>query len=253
MLIASANQKGGVGKSTVIRNLALMRAAAGYKVAIIDADDDQNTLDKWYTRREDFKMIENADYNGRLIMITEDSDLLSGAIGQAKKLGCDTIMVDLPGRAVTPMAEMLLKADHCLCPLSASSDDYDVLPYMGKLLVKAKKYNEDVKLLVIHNKSNSNEKRRKLEREDLDYQCSQAEGLDLLTIDFRSAVAFQDAAKYGLALFEYAKLKASGLTDKSHNIVAFYQLYQLLWKEKWISFKEESLLESKEEELVEEV
>ena len=69
MLIASANQKGGVGKSTLIRNLALMRAAAGYKVAVIDADDNQNTLDKWYTRRENFKMIDNPDYNGRLIMI----------------------------------------------------------------------------------------------------------------------------------------------------------------------------------------
>lgn len=247
MLIASANQKGGVGKSTLIRNLALMRAAAGYKVAVIDADDNQNTLDKWYTRRENFKMIDNPDYNGRLIMITEESDLLSGAIGQSEKLGCDAIMVDLPGRAVTPMAEMLLKADHCLCPLSASSDDYDVLPYMGKLVAKAKKYNDKVKLLVIHNKSNSNAKRRALEREDLEYQCSQSEGLELLSIDFRSAVAFQDAAKYGLALFEFAKSKSSGLTETNHNIVAFNRLYKLLWQEEWVPLKEEQAEEITEE------
>lgn len=233
MLIASANQKGGVGKSTIIRNLALMRAAAGYTVAVIDADDKQNTLDKWYTRREDFQMIDNPDYNGRLLMITEESDLLSGAINQANKLGCDTVMVDLPGRAVTPMAEMLLKADHCLCPLSASSDDYDVLPYMGSLLEKTRKYNKDLELLVIHNKSHSHAKRRSLEREDLEYQCKKSLGMKLLPFDFRSAVSFQDAAKYGLALFEYAKLKESGLNDKSHNIVAFSQLYEYLWKEKW--------------------
>lgn len=249
MLIASANQKGGVGKSTVIRNLALMRAAAGYTVAVIDADDDQNTLDKWYTRRVKFGMINEVDYHGRFMMLSEESDLLSGAIKKCEQLECDTIMVDLPGRAVTPMAEMLMKADHCLCPLSASSDDYDVLPYMGKILAKTKKYNEKSKLLVIHNKSNSNEKRRKLEKEDLTYQCSMAEGLELLNIDFRSAVAFQDAAKYGLALFEYAKNKSSGLNDKSHNIVAFQQLYQLLWKEKWVPINEDSLVQINEEQL----
>ena len=56
-------------------------------------------------------------------------------------------MVDLPGRALKAMGEMLMNADYCLCPLSASSDDYDVLPYMAARLEKAKswlqKYNPE--------------------------------------------------------------------------------------------------------------
>lgn len=104
---------------------------------------------------------------------------------------------------------------------------------MGSLVEKTLKYRKNLELLVIHNKSHSHAKRRKLEKQDLEYQCKKTQGLTLLDMDFRAAVAFQDAAKYGLALFEYSKFKESGLNDTNHNIMAFKQLYEFLWKEKW--------------------
>jgi chromosome partitioning protein len=46
MIISSISYKGGVGKSTVARNLAVYFAHSDYKVCIVDADESQVTV-KW--------------------------------------------------------------------------------------------------------------------------------------------------------------------------------------------------------------
>lgn len=46
MIISSISYKGGVGKSTIARNLAVYFAKQGHKVCIVDADESQVTV-KW--------------------------------------------------------------------------------------------------------------------------------------------------------------------------------------------------------------
>ena len=52
MIIAVTNLKGGVGKSTLSRNLAVYFAMQGEKTCIIDTDIEQRTTCDWRTRRE---------------------------------------------------------------------------------------------------------------------------------------------------------------------------------------------------------
>ncbi len=233
-VIAVTNQKGGCGKSMVIRNLALMRAAAGYSVILLDLDDGQYSLDKWYTRREDLGYAKDIDYNGNLTFIVENSDLMSGVISKAKENNIDSLFIDLPGRSDTPLASALLSADFSLCPLSGSPDDYDVLPYMGELMDRATKYKPEKKLYVIHNKGNSTSaRRRESEYEDLKYQCTKNDSLSLTPFQFRDLVAMKDSVKYGLSLFEYAELTESGIKDDNPNLKAFNELYTFLFNTNW--------------------
>lgn len=52
MIISSISYKGGVGKSTIARNLAVYFALQDYKVCIVDADESQVTI-KWSGVRMD--------------------------------------------------------------------------------------------------------------------------------------------------------------------------------------------------------
>src|SRR5688500_8067277 len=51
MIITTGGTKGGTGKSLIATNLAVMRALAGDKVLLIDADD-QCTASEWVEHRE---------------------------------------------------------------------------------------------------------------------------------------------------------------------------------------------------------
>ena len=52
-VIAFSNQKGGSGKSTLSANLAVLWSNSGYKVAVIDADQ-QKSLTFWLSERKKY-------------------------------------------------------------------------------------------------------------------------------------------------------------------------------------------------------
>ncbi|HBD9439208.1 TPA: ParA family protein [Legionella pneumophila] len=238
MIVASVGSKGGIGKSTFIKQLAVMSAAAGKKTVALDCDDKQNSIETWNNRRVDFGQAKYVDYNGNLNLVSESSKLVNGVIDSCIKAGFERIIVDLPGRLDVPQGEMLLKADFAFCPLSGSADDYDVLPEMSELLERAAKYKPNLILHVIYNKAHPNAKRRDSEFEDLKYQCSKMERLNLLPIYVKDVVSIKDAAKYGLSLFEFAQLASSNIKMNDHNIQAFEDLYQEIFNEKWVMAKE---------------
>ncbi len=238
IIVAVVGSKGGIGKTTSLKNLAVLRASAGKHTVVIDVDERQHSFEVWYNRREDFGMANYIDYNGKLDLICEDSSILNGVVDSCIGTGVDTIFVDLPGRLDTPQAEMLLKADFVFCPLSGSPDDYDVLPKMTEVMRKAAKYKPNLILHVLYNKAHSNAKRRDAELEDLKYQCSKMERVSLLPIFIKDLVAIKDSAKYGLSLFEYAQMPSSTLSPTDHNIKAFEDLYEEIFGEKWVLNKE---------------
>ena len=58
-IIGVANQKGGVGKTTATLNIAFVLASMGYKVLIVDLDDQQNTSRSVSSLVESTKTIED--------------------------------------------------------------------------------------------------------------------------------------------------------------------------------------------------
>lgn len=102
-VIALAQQKGGVGKSTLAIHIATELTRRGHKVAIVDLDP-QGTVTKWQTRRSDPWPVVIPT------TITRLGDALKGLQGN------DFIILDLPGRRGPDVTGGLRVADLILVP-----------------------------------------------------------------------------------------------------------------------------------------
>lgn len=110
--------KGGAGKSTLIRNLAVAAACDGMAVTAIDTDP-QGTLDRWGERRR------RGDHSPPIDVRRADLD---GARDALKGLSADFILVDTPTAIEEhPVAvkSLILAASLVLIPARPSLDDVD--------------------------------------------------------------------------------------------------------------------------------
>lgn len=111
-VLTLATSKGGVGKSTLARNLAAHWLNIGHKVAIIDADPQGSIIGRH-------------DPNGALSalkVIAEPEENVSNVIDELKGV-YSYIIVDTGGFRNRTTIRALVKSDLALIPLKASSDD----------------------------------------------------------------------------------------------------------------------------------
>jgi chromosome partitioning protein len=127
-VIVFANEKGGVGKSTLAFHCALSLAHAGKRVLTIDCDRRQQTLHRLLEARDatmrmlkvglprpDHVVLENQ--SGALLM--QEIDRLGG--------GCDFVLVDLAGRDSPTARRAIALADTVVTPVNCSPADIDAL------------------------------------------------------------------------------------------------------------------------------
>ncbi len=115
--IAISINKGGVGKTTVAKSLAVEAAKAGFNVVILDVDTQQNAAD-WGARRKGvgtpLPLIAR--------FVTEKD--LPAELEHAAKAGCDLVFIDTPpGRSSEAVAAVDL-ADIVLIPFENDQDSY---------------------------------------------------------------------------------------------------------------------------------
>ena len=165
------NQKGGVGKTTLCRNIGWQLAVNGYKVLLIDADG-QGNLTKSFTDTEIPGLYEALGGNGiHFQEIRENLSLLSGGSKLSlleKQLaseidgytrlseliktpdfeGFDLIFIDSPPSLGMLTANGLAAAEHLVIPMNASlfsmHGTNDLLETVGKV---TKTFNPELSLL----------------------------------------------------------------------------------------------------------
>lgn len=116
--IAVSINKGGVGKTTLVKMLATTAAADGLAVMILDMDTQQNSV-SWRKRRD---LQQNDPLP--LAKFTTEKDL-QDELERAEKAGCDLVLIDTPpGRSTEAMAACDA-ADLILIPFWNDQDAYE--------------------------------------------------------------------------------------------------------------------------------
>ena len=142
-VLTVAGQKGGSGKSTLVRNLAIHFALDGYKVGIVDADLIQQHSSEFFadrtreagrevwTGREDIPglLVKVWDRSSQQvpdapIVIAPQADQDSiGDIIQSLAEVAEVVLCDLQGSASVAMLHAIHYADLVLIPVQPSNDD----------------------------------------------------------------------------------------------------------------------------------
>lgn len=129
IIIAVVSQKGGVGKSTLVRALAKSAADNKMKVKVADLDTQQATTMNWHRRRLDhgfdpvgsFEVFRSAEQ--ALEACSDDIDLL---------------IIDAPARASKGTRAIAEQADLVVQPTGASLDDLEPAILVFHEMVKHK-------------------------------------------------------------------------------------------------------------------
>lgn len=116
-IITIASTKGGVGKSTLVTNLATMLKKQGVKIAILDADL-QGTVSKWNKIRE--YMIGSGEKLDSFFVASASGETLIEIANDKKSQGY-TVLIDSPGVNDQNMRSAILRSDYILTPCSTSS------------------------------------------------------------------------------------------------------------------------------------
>jgi len=142
-VLTVAGQKGGSGKSTLVRNLAIHFALDGYRVGIVDADLIQQHSSEFFAdrvreggqdiwvARTDVPKLTIEVWDRTVTEIPEAEIVLApqadqdsiGEIIQALTDALDVVICDLQGSASVAMIHAIHYADLVLIPVQPSNDD----------------------------------------------------------------------------------------------------------------------------------
>jgi chromosome partitioning protein len=132
-VITFATSKGGVGKSTLARNLAAHWVNVGMKVAIIDADPQGSIIN----RHDPEGPLKN------LAVLAEPEESVSGLIEDIKNQ-YDFVLVDTGGFRNRTTVRALVTSDLAIIPLKPSADDVAGALETHKLIMELNKTPERV-------------------------------------------------------------------------------------------------------------
>jgi chromosome partitioning protein len=116
-----AKQKGGVGATTLARELGVAAAAAGQRVVFLDLDP-QGTLRGWWNRRTEGL---EGDPNPGLAFPSPEA--LAAALDELRAARVDLCIVDTPPSVHAFLGEVMRLADLILLPTRPTTDDLDAL------------------------------------------------------------------------------------------------------------------------------
>ncbi len=116
-VVSVAMQKGGVGKSTLTRSLAVAAADAGLNVLVLDMDAQQSTK-QWKDRRE---------APLPLVSFTTEIDL-PRELERARAADCELVLIDTPPARSTEAPAAVEYSDLVLVPCTPDIESYEQLP-----------------------------------------------------------------------------------------------------------------------------
>ena len=143
MIVSVLNTKGGVGKTTLAVNFAVVRAMAGRSVWLVDGDRQATALQAMAQRVE----------AGRLPALAvshyADGPMLRAQV-QQQRVHYDDVVIDAGGRDSTALRAALMLSDVVVVPFQPRSFDVWGVSDMAEIAAEAVSMRDGLRLSLIH-------------------------------------------------------------------------------------------------------
>ena len=207
MIITVGGIKGGSGKTTVVTNLAVMAAADGREVLLVDGDDQETASD--FAALRNSRRGEGAGFTAvRLAGAAVRTELLRLAPKH------DLVLIDTGGRDTTSQRAALTVSNLFLVPFVPRSFDIWTLEQVSDLTEEVRTVNPFLKAFAFLNRADP----RGPDNAEAAAAISDTPGLDYLDFPLGSRKAFGNAAASGLGVTELA-----GEPKAAHEMTALYR------------------------------
>jgi chromosome partitioning protein len=219
MLILVANEKGGVGKTTIAVNLAAMCRLAGKDVLLVDTDR-QESANTWAAMRHENEVIPS------ITCVSKTGKVGYDLIGLKSKY--EVVIIDAGGRDSLEMRQSVAVCDTCIIPIKPAQFDVWSLARMAGLIRDvSERVDRPINAFSFVNGASPNPSVRETQevKEALkDY----AELFPVLESVITERIAFRKASRDGLGVVELPP----SLADAKANL-EMISLYKEVFREDW--------------------
>ena len=194
MIVLVGGEKGGVGKTTLAVNLAVMRGRGGHDVLLIDADK-QASANLWAGIRQE-------EHRGPPVPCLQKRG--KGLAGDIRDLATryEDVVIDAGGQDAVELRAALTIAHLALFPIQPSLFDAATVATLAALVAQAQAFNPALIAAVVINRASPNP--RVKEAEEAQEVIAEYRELHLLKALIRDRIIFRKAARNGLCVLESA-------------------------------------------------
>jgi chromosome partitioning protein len=191
MILAVGNVKGGVGKTTLALNIAIVRAGEGREVLLVDGDEQGTALLFTELRTEQLGT------PGYTAVSLHGAALRTQVRQLATKY--DEIIIDVGGRDTGSLRAALTVAHTLLIPVQPRSFDIWSTDQTATLVKEAHEINQDLRAVAVLNAADAQGR----DNQDAGEALKDIAGIELLPSIIGRRKAFPNAAAGGRAVTEY--------------------------------------------------
>ena len=193
MILAVGNTKGGVGKTTLAVNLAILRALAGRDVLLVDGDE-QGTAASFTDLRT-----EQLGTPGYTAVSLQGTAVRTQVRQMAGKY--DDVLIDVGGRDTGSLRAALTVADRLLVPVQPRSFDVWAVERMAELVAEARALNERLEAFSVLNAADAQGR----DNEEAAAALREVPGIAYLPGPVVRRKAFPNAAAVGRSVLEQSQ------------------------------------------------
>lgn len=196
-IISTANQKGGPGKTMTAINVVSALVDSGYRVSVIDADE-QATFHKWNVVRRKEGLPAYDVTSVPVGMLEEELE------HRRADKDVDVVLVDCPGNIQNVTQTAVMSSDAILCPVRATWTDFEATKALAKFVGMVQSVHPETRFMLFINAKHVSRSIDKGAKENLIRIFAKHANTRVLNTEIPDAAVIAEFGGRGKNVFEYA-------------------------------------------------